>query len=162
MYNWTNEFKRVPISTRDEPGLGCPVKAATPKIIKKVQDMILNDQRVKMREIFEAIGIYHVIHGTVITIWHEKLTIKKLLARWVPRLLTVGNKRSRVSNSMAASQVVREAYQTSILLDKYYTEKNSSSNLTRLCRLRGTTSLTTWKKGDFCNTFKKKVLHRMF
>ena len=27
--------------------------------------------------------------------------------------------------------------------------------------LRGTTSLTVWKTGDFCE-FKKKVLYRMF
>ena len=55
-------------------------------------------RRVKLREIFEAMGISH---GTVITIFHEKLSMKKLLARWVPRLLIVENKCNRVSDSMA-------------------------------------------------------------
>ena len=40
--------------------------------------MILNDRRVKVQEIVEAIGISH---GTVITILHEKLAMKKLPAR---------------------------------------------------------------------------------
>ena len=35
------------------------------------------------------------------------------------------------------------------------------SNQFRHCLLRGTTSLTAWKTGDFCE-FKKKELHRMF
>ena len=101
VYNWINEFKRDRISTRDGAGLGRPVKAAMPDIIKKVHDMIINDQRVKVGEIVDAISIYHAIHGTVITISHEKLPIKKFLTRWVPLLLFVENKRNRVTNSMA-------------------------------------------------------------
>ena len=43
VYNWVNEFKRGLTSIRDEPRSECPVKAATPEIIEKVYDMILND-----------------------------------------------------------------------------------------------------------------------
>ena len=68
-------------------------RGRTPEIIKKVHDMILNHRRVKVREIVEAVGISH---GTVITILHEELSMKKPSARWVPRLLTVENKRNRV------------------------------------------------------------------
>ena len=70
-----NEFKR------DEPRSGRAVESATPEIIEKVHDLILNDRRVKMWEIF-----------------YEKASSIR-----VPRLLTVENKRNRMTNSMAAS-----------------------------------------------------------
>jgi len=43
-----------------------------------------------MRELIETTGISH---GTVISILHEQLGMKKLLARWVLRLLIVDHKR---------------------------------------------------------------------
>jgi len=48
---------------------------------------------VKVRELVEATGISH---DTVISILHEQIGMKKLSARWVPRLLTVDHKRDRV------------------------------------------------------------------
>ena len=41
-------------------------------------------------------------------------------------------------------------------------ENLTDSDLKRTMILRGTTSLTAWKTGDFCEFKKKKVLHRMF
>jgi len=74
--------------------LGHPIEAATPEIIDKVHDIVLIDRRVKVRDLVEAIGISH---GTVISILHEQLGMKKLSARWVPRLLIVDHKRDRVT-----------------------------------------------------------------
>jgi len=67
-----------------------------PEIIDKVYDIVLTDRRVKMREFVEATGISH---GTVITILHEQMGMKKLSARWVPRLLTVDHKCDHVAIS---------------------------------------------------------------
>ena len=58
----------------------------------------------KLREIFEAIGISH---GTVITVLHEKLSMKKLSAKWVLRLLTVENERKRVTDLMTGLPLFR-------------------------------------------------------
>ncbi|KAG5348048.1 SETMR methyltransferase, partial [Acromyrmex charruanus] len=74
-----NEFKRSHTFTCDAPRSGCPIEAATPQIIDKVHDIVLTDRRVK-------VGISY---GTVISILHEQLGMKKLSARWVQRLLTV-------------------------------------------------------------------------
>jgi len=60
--------------------------AAVPEIIDKVHDIVLTDRQMKVREFVETTGISH---GTVISILHEQLGMKKLSARWVPRLLTV-------------------------------------------------------------------------
>ncbi|KAG5336736.1 SETMR methyltransferase, partial [Acromyrmex heyeri] len=97
VYNWVNEFKHGRTSTCDAPRSGRrPIEAATPEIIDKVHDIVLTDRRVKARELVEATGISH---GTVISILHEQLVMKKLSARWVPRLLTVDHKRDRVTIS---------------------------------------------------------------
>ena len=75
MYNWVNKFKHGRTSTRYEPRSGRSVEEARLEMIEKVRDMILNDRRVKLLGFVEAVGISH---GTVITILHEKLSMKKL------------------------------------------------------------------------------------
>jgi len=91
---WFNEFKRGRTSVFDEERTGRPADVVTEEIIQKVCDMILADRRTKVREVAKAIG---VSTGTAINILHDKLAMKKLSARWVPRLLTVDNKRMRLS-----------------------------------------------------------------
>ncbi|KYN35080.1 hypothetical protein ALC56_10549, partial [Trachymyrmex septentrionalis] len=73
-YNWVNKFKRDHTSTCDAPRSERPIEAVTPEI-DKVHDIVLSDRRVKVRELVEATGISH---GTVISILHEQLGIKKL------------------------------------------------------------------------------------
>lgn len=93
---WIAEFKRGRTSTKDEHAGGPPITVTTPENIEKVHDMVLDDPRVKVREIAEAVGIST---GSVISILHEKLDMRKLTARWVPRLLTIDQKRERVRTS---------------------------------------------------------------
>jgi histone-lysine N-methyltransferase SETMAR len=52
--------------------------------------MVLDDQRMKVREIAETIDISKEHVGYIL---HEELDMKKLCARWVPRLLTADQKR---------------------------------------------------------------------
>ncbi|KAG5328410.1 GVQW3 protein, partial [Acromyrmex heyeri] len=82
VYNWVNEFKRGHTSTCDAPRSERPIEIATPEIIDKVHDIVLTDRRVKVRELVEVTVISH---GTVISILHEQLGMKKLSARWVLR-----------------------------------------------------------------------------
>ncbi|KAG5330332.1 GVQW3 protein, partial [Acromyrmex heyeri] len=79
VYNWVDEFKRGRTATQcDAPCSGRSIEVATPEIINKVHDIVLTDRRVKVRELVEATGISH---GTVISILHEQLGMKKLSAR---------------------------------------------------------------------------------
>ena len=52
----------------------------------------MEDRRIKLHEIAE---IVRISVGAVSNILHEKLEIKKICARWVPRLLTIDQKRTR-------------------------------------------------------------------
>lgn len=93
---WFTEFRCGRTSTEDAERSGRPVEVSTSETIEKIHDMVLADRRLKVREIVEAIGISH---GSVVSILNDHLGMRKLSARWVPRLLTIDHKRNRVTIS---------------------------------------------------------------
>ena len=52
---------------------------------KKVRDLVYSDRRIKVEEIAQALDISH---GSVSTILHDCLGMRKLIARWVPKSLS--------------------------------------------------------------------------
>ena len=80
------------------------MEVTTPEMIDKIHDMVLNDRRIKVREIVEAIGISQ---GTLFSILFEKLGVKRISARWVPCLLSEENKRNHVVDSQAIFALFR-------------------------------------------------------
>ena len=90
--NWFNEFQRGRTSVFDEPRPGAPNTATTEDNVTKIHDLVLADRRLKVREIAEGVGISKDRVGHIL---HKILGMRKLLARWVPRLLTPDNKRIR-------------------------------------------------------------------
>jgi len=78
---WDAGFKRGRTNLEDDPREGCPKSATTPEILEQVHDMVLDDRRMKVREIAETIGISKERVGYIL---HEELDTKKLCARWVP------------------------------------------------------------------------------
>jgi len=65
-------------SLEDDPREERPKSATTPGIIKQVDDMVLDDRRMKVREIAETIGISKECVGCIL---HEELDMKMLCAR---------------------------------------------------------------------------------
>jgi len=93
---WAAEFKRGHTSLENDPREGLPKSATSSEIIEQVHGMVLDDQRMKVREIAEAIGISKEHVGYIL---HEELDMKKLCARRVPRLLTADQKGTRMKIS---------------------------------------------------------------
>ncbi|GBP26227.1 Histone-lysine N-methyltransferase SETMAR [Eumeta japonica] len=93
---WFTEFRCGRTSTSDAERSGRPKEVITPEIVDKIHEMILDDRRMKVRELAHAVGISteRVCH-----ILHEYLDMRKLSATWVPRLLTLDHKRNRVTTS---------------------------------------------------------------
>ena len=93
VHKWSTEFRCGRISTSDAERPDRPKEKTSQKMIDKIHDVVLSDRRLKVRE----------ISGTVNTsmgrVWHillECLGMRKLSAKWVPRLLTADHKRARV------------------------------------------------------------------
>jgi histone-lysine N-methyltransferase SETMAR len=93
---WFADFKRGRTNTDDAERSGRPNSAVVPENIKKVHKMVLADRKLKLREIADTLKISE---GSVFTILHEHLSMRKLCSKWVPRLLTVDQKQQRVDDS---------------------------------------------------------------
>ena len=94
--NWFNEFQCNRTSVFNEPRPGTPKTATTENNVKNIHDLVLADRRLKVREIDETVGISKDCVGHIA---HEILGMRKLSARWVPRLLTPDKKRNRETTS---------------------------------------------------------------
>jgi hypothetical protein len=86
---WFAKFKRGARSGRSK-------EAVTDENIQKVHKIILNDRKVKLIEIAETLKILKQRVGHIV---HEYLDMRKLCAKWVPRVLTIDQKQQRVDDS---------------------------------------------------------------
>lgn len=77
---------------REEP-FGHPVEAATQEITNKICDLLTANGRLILREIFSTVDLFSEL---VYNIVHQQSNMTMLLARRVPRLLTIDQKRERV------------------------------------------------------------------
>jgi len=65
--NWFNEFQRVRTTVFDEPRPCAPKTATTEDNVTKINDLVLADRRLKIREIAETVGmskdrVGHILH----------------------------------------------------------------------------------------------------
>jgi transposase len=67
---WAAEFKRGRTDLEDDPREGRPKSATTPEIIEQLHDMLLDDRRMKVREIAETIGISKEFVGYILNETH--------------------------------------------------------------------------------------------
>ena len=86
------EFKRGCTSCQDEHRCGRPNKMITTEMVKKIHNMVLDDRRLKVRELAVMVGISKSAVHRILT---ENLDMEKLCVRWVPRLLTMEQKQRR-------------------------------------------------------------------
>ena len=86
---WFAYFERGHTNTDDAERSGRPNSAVVPENIQKVHKMVLDDHKLKLREITDT---FKISEGSVFTISHEHLSMRKLYSKWVPHLLTVDQK----------------------------------------------------------------------
>ena len=91
---WIGEFKRGRTSLEDEARSGRPLDATDEEMCKKVRDLVYSDRRIQSEEIVQVLGISH---GSVSTILHGRLGMRKLTARWVPKSLSDEQMATRAS-----------------------------------------------------------------
>ena len=91
---WVGEFKRGRTSLEDEARSEHPLDATDEEICKKVRDLVYSDRRIQVEEIAQALGISH---GSVSTILHDRLGMRKLTAHWLPKSLSNEQMATRAS-----------------------------------------------------------------
>lgn len=102
---WCAEFKRGRTSTNDDPRSGRPATSVSEEIIKKVEKIVLADRRVTVRFVAEELKISI---GSIFNIIHDHLGMRKVSARWVPRMLTDEQKRDRVRISRRCLKLIKD------------------------------------------------------
>ena len=90
--DWYAEFKRGRTNTDDAERFGRPKSPVVPKKITKFHKIVLDDRKLKLREIVDTLKISEC---SVFTILHEFLGMRKFFSKWVPRLLTLEQKQQR-------------------------------------------------------------------
>ena len=91
---WVGEFKRSRTSLEDKTRSGRPSAATNEEMCNKVWDLVYSDRLVKVEEIANAL---HISQGSVSTILHDRLGMRKLTARWVPKSLSDKQMATRAS-----------------------------------------------------------------
>lgn len=94
---WVGEFKRGRESLEDDPRSGRPATAVTEENISKVEKLVKENRRIKLKELEASLGIGR---PAIVSILHEHLGLSKVCTRWVPRLLTREQKEIRSSSSL--------------------------------------------------------------
>jgi histone-lysine N-methyltransferase SETMAR len=97
VYQWCRNFNQGRLSLVDEPRSGRPRSSTTDENIGKVDDMIRQDRRLKIRTIAAALDISK---SRVHEIVHDLLGYRKVCARWVPKQLTDVHKETRMALSL--------------------------------------------------------------
>ncbi|XP_014467559.1 PREDICTED: histone-lysine N-methyltransferase SETMAR-like, partial [Dinoponera quadriceps] len=89
---WVAEFKGGRTSCQDKHRSGRPNEVTTPEMVKKIHKAVLDDRRLKVRELADIAGISK---SAVHCILSENLDMRELCARWVQPLLTLEQKQCR-------------------------------------------------------------------
>ena len=91
---WVGRIKRCRTSLEDEARSGRQLDATDEEMCKKVRDLGYSDRRIQVEEIAQALGISH---GSVSSILHDRLGMRKLTAHWVPKSLSDEQMATRAS-----------------------------------------------------------------
>ena len=96
--DWYAEFKRGRTHTDDAERRGRQKSSVLLENTTKVHKIVLGDRKLKLRKIADTLKISE---GSVFTILHEYLGMRKLSSKWVPRLLILDQKKNASKNQSA-------------------------------------------------------------
>ena len=93
VFEWHSRFKSGQDSVKDEERSGRPTTSKTPETIARIEALIREDRRRTIREISTLVGIGYGVCQEILT---EKLNMRRVAAKFVPRLLTTDQMKGRL------------------------------------------------------------------
>ena len=93
---WFKSFRMGDMSTDDAPRSGRPKTATDDDHVEKAKQLVLADRRIKLTEIAEKLKISTGSADTIVT---QILGFRKVITKWVPRILRDDQKACRVELS---------------------------------------------------------------
>lgn len=103
VYKWVQRYAAGRESLEDDPRSGRPATCVTPEMINAVKEIVCQNRCITIREIAAQAGIAST--RQVHDILTKHLEMRKLTARWVPRLLNDSHKQNRVAASRELLQM---------------------------------------------------------
>lgn len=94
VFEWCRRFKEGRISIEDDERPGRPPSSCNDNIVALVEDILNMDRRVTVEEVAEGAGISV---GSAHQIIHDHLGMRKVCAKWVPKMLLPDQKATRVA-----------------------------------------------------------------
>jgi [histone H3]-lysine36 N-dimethyltransferase SETMAR len=93
VFEWCRRFSEGHSSIDDTDRPGRPLSACSEENVARVEELVNNDRRVTVEEVAEGAGISV---GSAHHILHDCLGMRKVCAKWVPKLLLPDQKATRV------------------------------------------------------------------
>ena len=93
IYRWSNNFRFGRMTVKNEKPSGRPKTVTDEEAVEDVRSMVMKDRRLTVKFIGETLKISPSRVWSIIT---NDLCMKKVAARWVPKLLTEEQKKERV------------------------------------------------------------------
>ncbi|GBP71634.1 Putative uncharacterized protein FLJ37770 [Eumeta japonica] len=94
-------FQQGRENCEDDPRPGRPVTVVTEENVRKIEKLVLADRRIKLWQIAEELQISKERVGEII---HVHINMRKISARWVPKMLTPFDKQRRLQTSTRGSR----------------------------------------------------------
>ena len=93
VYEWYKRFKEGREDVEDDDRPGRPSTSITDDNVEQVKKMILENRRITIREVADDVGISF---GSCQAIFSDVLGMKRVAAKFVPKLLNFDQKQCRV------------------------------------------------------------------
>ncbi|KAL4090154.1 hypothetical protein QTP88_025053 [Uroleucon formosanum] len=94
IFEWFKRFKNGRETTEDDPRSGRPSTSRNDDVVSKICEKVRNDRRLTVRELADEAGISI---GSCHEILTENLQMRRVAAKFVPRLLTLEQKENRLT-----------------------------------------------------------------
>jgi len=101
-FQWFSWFQAGRTSIDDERS-GRPVSSSTPEMIERVRQIIREDCRRTIDEVSMLVGISH---GTCHKILTERLKMRRVASKFVPRILSVDQKQQQLDVAWTSKEML--------------------------------------------------------